>query len=77
MVQVTDAVLGGPESVGLVDDELQDRNLLSQSQISPLVLEASSQWDKGTRAVSGSSHAGYGTIRTTARLFLHAPLVRL
>ncbi len=26
-----------------------------------MVLEASSQWDEGTRAVSGSSHAGYGT----------------
>ena len=32
-------------------------------------MEASSQRDEGTRAVSGSSHAGYGTIRTTARLF--------
>ncbi len=31
------------------------------SQASPLVLEASSQWDEGTRAVPGSSHAGYGT----------------
>ena len=31
--------------------------------------EASSQWDEGTRAVSDSSHAGYGTIRTTDRLF--------
>ncbi len=37
------------------------------SQVSPVVLEASSQWDVG--AVSGSSHAGYGTVRTTARLF--------
>ena len=35
------------------------------SQVSPLVLEASSQWDEGTRAASSSSHAGYGTIRTT------------
>ncbi len=34
-------------------------------QVSPLVLEASSQWDEGTRDVPGSSHAGYGTIRTT------------
>ena len=37
------------------------------SQVSPLVLEASSQWDEGNRAVSGSSHAGYGTIRTAPR----------
>ncbi len=31
------------------------------SQVSPLVLEASSQWDEGIRAVSGSWNAGYGT----------------
>ncbi len=37
------------------------------SQVSPLLLEASSQWDEGTRAVPGSSHAGYGTIRTAPR----------
>ena len=39
------------------------------SQVLAMVLEASSQWDEGTRAVSGSSHAGCGTIRTSAWLF--------
>ncbi len=34
------------------------------SQVSPWVPEASSQWDEGTRAVSGSSHAGYVALRS-------------
>ncbi len=39
-------------------------------QVSSLVLEASSQRDEGTWAVPGSSHAGYGTIRTTLKYCL-------
>jgi len=39
------------------------------SQVSALALEVSSQWDDGIRAISGSSHAGYGAIHTNARLF--------
>ena len=32
------------------------------SRVSPLALDASSHWDEGSCAVSGSSHAGYRTI---------------